>query len=90
MTREKVTELYRNWRKSHGNKRPRFAIVRMYWEDEGVAFKRTDTISLKFYECGEELDEYVLWYSGGLKGLLQLLKPNNGSDFVVDEVLDFE
>ena len=88
MTRKEITELYRRWRKNHNNQRPKLAIVKMYWEDEGKAFEHVDTICLKAYDC-KEVDEWVLWYSGGLKGLLQLTKPNNGSDFVVTEVLSF-
>lgn len=34
-------------------------------------------------------DAVILFYVSGLKGLLDLMKPNNGSDFIVDEVLEF-
>lgn len=91
-TRERITEMYREWRKKYRNHRPNRAIVKLYWEDEGPAFPRTDTISLKVYDTIMDVpndDESLLWYSGGLKGLLSLTKPNNGSDFVVTEVVQF-
>ena len=92
MSKTEITELYRSWRKQYKNQRPDRAVVRMYWEDDGVSHQLTDTISLKVYDCTTDIpqdDDCVLWYAGGLKGLLQLTKPNNGSDFVVTEVLGF-
>ena len=92
MTKQEITEMYREWRKTYRNHRPNRAIVKMYWEDEGAAFTHIDTISLKVYDCITDVpkdDDCVLWYAGGLKGLLQLTKPNNGSDFVVTEVVQF-
>ena len=89
MSKKEITELYRSWRKQYNNQRPDRAIVRMYWEDEGKDEKRTDTIALKTYDVEVKDDDNILFYAGGLKGLLELTKPNNGSDFVVTEVLGF-
>lgn len=89
MSKKEITELYRRWRKQYKNHRPDRAIVRMYWEDEGEDEKRTDTIALKTYDVEVKDDDNILFYAGGLKGLLELTKPNNGSDFVVTEVLGF-
>lgn len=95
--RKQATELYRNWRKSHGNKKPNRAIVKMRWEDGNNTEKgyQIDTIAFvpkrKLGEWLEPADDFeYLYYVSSLKGLLELTAPDNGSDFVVDEVLDFE
>jgi hypothetical protein len=89
MSRKEITELYRRWRELHGNEKPDRVVVKMYWEDEGKDEKRTDTIALKTYDVDVKDDGDILFYAGGLKGLLELTKPNNGSDFVVTDVLSF-
>lgn len=87
MTAKEITNLYREWRKENGNKMPNRAIVRMQWEDEEDN-PLVDTIALQTTDM--EDDGWVLWYAGrGLKGLLDLLEPNNGSDFIVTDVLEF-
>lgn len=87
MTAKDITKLYREWRKENGNKMPNRAIVRMQWEDEEDN-PLVDTIALQTTDM--EDDSWVLWYAGrGLKGLLALLEPNNGSDFIVTDVLEF-
>lgn len=91
MTKNEITEMYRAWRKQY-RQRPNRALVRMYWEDEGARFIHTDTVSLKVYDCIIDIpkdDDCVLWYTNGLKGLINLTRPNNGSDFVVTEVIEF-
>ena len=92
-TPEDVRADFREWRKENGNQFPNRAIVKMKWEDEDNTDKgyQVDTIAL---ESGEEPypsdDAMILFYAGrGIKGLLDLMKPNNGSDFVVLEVLEF-
>ena len=88
MSRKEITELYRRWRELHGNKKPDRVVVKMYWEGEKDV-KLTDTIALKTYDVDVEDDGDILFYAGGLKGLLELTKPNNGSDFVVTDALSF-
>ena len=90
MSKKEITELYRSWRKQHENHRPDRAVVSMYWEDEGESEQRTDIVALKTFDIDTPPDENeVLFYASGLKGLLELTKPDNGSDFVVTEVLQF-
>ena len=90
MTKKAINTLYREWRKTNGNHKPNRAIVRMHWEDE-PAVSIVDTIALRVYDdiCYPADDCWLLWYSNGLRGLLQLLTPDNGSEFVVEEVLEF-
>ena len=92
MSKKDIQELYRLWRKENGNQKPNRVIVRMYWEDEGPRYDKVDTIALETYDCDTDIpgdDGWILWYADGLKGLYALLKPGNGSDFVVTEVLEF-
>ena len=89
MSRKEITELYRRWRKLNGNKKPNRVVVKIYWEDEGKDETRTDTIALQTYDFDVKDDDNILVYAGGLKGLLELTEPNNWSDFVVTEVLEF-
>ena len=89
MTRKEIKEMYKAWRAQYRNHRPNRAIVRMYWEDEGVEETHTDTIALRTYDIDVKDDEGILFYAGGLKGLLDLMRPDNGSDFVVTEVIQF-
>lgn len=92
-TPEDVRADFREWRKENGNQFPNRVIVKMKWEDGDNTDKgyQVDTIALE--EVREYLpgdDAVILFYAGrGIKGLLDLMKPNNGSDFVVLEVLEF-
>ncbi len=91
-TPENITEDYRAWRKENANKKPNRVIVKMHWEDEKPEDWKVDTISLNGFlniSNPPKDDAVILFYASGLKGLLELMKPNNGSDFVVDEVLEF-
>lgn len=95
-TPENITEDYRAWRKENANKKPNRVIVKMHWEDGENTEKgyQVDTIGIvpKSRIGNTETikdDCWILYYTTGLKGLLELMKPNNGSDFVVDEVLEF-
>ena len=92
-TPENIRADYQEWRKENGNQKPNRVIVKMHWEDGDNTEKgyQVDTICLKEYK-GDTYptdDSWLLYYVSGLKGLLELIKPNNGSDFVVDEVLEF-
>ena len=93
MTKKAVKDLFRAWRKENGNQFPNRVIVKMKWEDGNNTDKgyQVDTIAL---ESVNELyptdDAWILFYAGrGVKGLLDLMTPGNGSDFTVLEVLEF-
>lgn len=95
-TPENAREMYRDWRKENGNKKPNRAIVKMRWEDGDNTDKgyQVDTIAIvpksRLSECEENPDDIaILYYVSSLEGLLSLMKPGNGSDFIVDEVLEF-
>lgn len=87
MTKKQIRQKYRDWRSCRWNIKPDRARVRIRWDDETE--ERVDTIALRTYDVGVEDDDQILFYAGGLKGLLDLTDPGNGSDFVVTEVLDF-
>ena len=92
-TPEDVRADFREWRKENGNQFPNRVIVKMKWEDGDNTDKgyQVDTIALeevRDYLPGD--DAMILFYAGrGIKGLLDLMKPDNGSDFIVDEILEF-
>ena len=95
MTQKAITDLYREFRKENGNRKPKRVIVRMHWEDDPEN-QLVDTIAIIPYKdiatgADENYpdDAYILFYISSLKSLLQLTKPGNGSDFIVDEVLEF-
>lgn len=88
MTKKEVTQMYRDWRKANSNRKPNRAIVKMYWEDETHNDTKVDTIALEAFNFNKD-DACILFYASGLKGLLSLMKPDNGSDFVIVEVLEF-
>ena len=92
-TPENIRADYRDWRKDNNNRKPNRVIVKMHWEDEPEN-QMVDTIAIVparligWYEDFAD-DWSILYYASSLKGLLELMKPNNGNDFVVDEVLEF-
>ena len=89
-TEDNIREMYRAWRKENGNKKPNRAIIKMHWEDEDIDDTRVDTIGLVDKRWWDNCDDIaILWYASGLKGLLELMQPDNGSDFILDEVLEF-
>lgn len=93
MNQKDIQNLYRSWRKENQNQKPNRVIVRMHWDDEPER-QLVDTIGivpLKVIGFTENIpgDALILYYISSLKGLLELTKPNNGSDFVVDEVCEF-
>lgn len=92
-TLEDIRADYRDWRKENGNKKPNRVIVKMHWEDEPEK-QLVDTIGVvparKIGETENEPgDAMILYYVSSFQGLLDLMKPANGSDFIVDEVLEF-
>lgn len=91
---KKIVEMYRNWRKDNNNRKPNRVIVKMHWEDEEPGNTHVDTIAIvpkrKLDEWLEPAYDFqMLYYVSSINSLLDLMKPNNGSDFVVDEVLEF-
>ena len=93
MNQKDIQNLYRSWRKENQNQKPNRVIVRMHWEDEPER-QLVDTIGivpLKMIGFTENIpgDALILYYTSSLKGLVELTKPDNGSDFVVDEVCEF-
>jgi hypothetical protein len=93
MKKKQIIQMYRDWRKANGNKKPNRVIVKLYWEDESPADARVDTVAICPFDINTESrvkdDAIVLFYASSLSGLLELMKPDNGSDFIVTEVLEF-
>lgn len=89
MKKKEVIQMYRDWRKANCNRKPNRAIVKMYWEDETHYDTCIDRVALETFDVGTKDDALVLFYASGLKGLISLMNPDNGSDFVIVEVLEF-
>lgn len=90
--KKKITDLYRAWRKANGNSKPNRAIVKMCWLDGENTDKgwQQDIIALKDYDINPPRDDdSILFYVRGLKGLMSLMSPNSGADFVVLDVINF-
>jgi len=92
-TPENIRTDFREWRKENNNRKPNRVIVKMHWEDEPEK-QLVDTIGIvsarKIGETENEPgDAMILYYVSSFQGLLDLMKPGNGSDFIVDEVLEF-
>jgi hypothetical protein len=92
-TPEDIRADYKDWRKENDNRKPNRVIVRMHWEDEPEK-QLVDTIGIvPLWKIGDTEnvpdDAVILFYVSSLDGLISLMKPDNGSDFVVDEVLEF-
>ncbi len=85
----KVVEMYRNWRKENNNRKPNRVIVKMHWEDEPER-QLVDTIGIapENYWIDHDNAAILFWVST-IQGLIDLMQPGNGSDFIVDEVLEF-
>lgn len=95
-TEEDIRADYKDWRKENGNKKPNRVIVKMHWEDGDNTEKgyQVDTIGIvPLWKIGNTEnvpgDSMILFYVSSLKDLLDLMRPNNGSDFIIDEVLEF-
>lgn len=86
MTRNGIYSAYRKWRADNGNKKPNRVVVKMRWEDEEE--ERVDTIALQTFDFNVKDDDYILFYAP-LNGLYALTKPNNGSDFILLDILEF-
>lgn len=95
-TEEDIRADYKDWRKENGNQKPNRVIVKMHWEDGDNTEKgyQVDTIGIvPLWKIGNTEnvpgDAMILFYVSSLKDLLDLMRPNNGSDFIIDEVLEF-
>ena len=93
MKKKEIIQMYRDYRLSHQNRKPNHVIVRMHWEDEPDR-ELVDTIAivpnrLIGFTENYPADALILYYVSSLDGLCKLRKPGNGSDFVIDEVLEF-
>jgi hypothetical protein len=95
-TPENIRADYRDWRKDNNNRKPNRVIVKMRWEDGDNTEKgyQIDTIGIiPQSKIGntENIpgDALILYYVSSLEELIGLMKPGNGSDFIVDEVLEF-
>ena len=93
MKKKDIIQMYRDFRKENGNKKPNHVIVRMHWDDEPDR-SLVDTIAIvpnRLIGFTENYpgDDIILYYVSGLKELLGLLKPGSGADFVIEEVLEF-
>ena len=88
-----VRDMYRDWRKENKNQKPNRVIVRMRWDDETDEDNTlVDTIAIDPRYDDDNLppdDTRILFYVSSLEELLTLMKPNNGSEFTVLEVLEF-
>ena len=94
MKKKDIIQMYRDWRKANRNQKPNRVIVRMRWDDETDEDNTlVDTIAIvpqkSIGEDGTPDDNWILFYVSSLEGLLSLMKPNNGSEFTVLEVLEF-
>lgn len=92
MKKKDIIQMYRNWRKENGNKKPNRVIVKMFWEDGDNTEKgyQIDTIGIapEYWWIDHDNGMILFWVST-LDGLWELTKPDNGSDFVVQEILEF-
>ena len=93
MKKNEIKQMYRDWRKANGNKKPNRVIVKMRWEDDDNTDKdyQVDTIAIQKCDGGiyPGDDGWILYYVSSIDNLLRLMTPDNGSDFVVTEVLEF-
>lgn len=91
MKRKDIIKLYRKWRRENHRHKPNRAVVRMHWEED-IDTKVADVIAIGKYDFIVDVpsdDSDILYYVSTLKDLCDLLKPDNGSGFIVDEVTEF-
>ena len=89
MKESEVKNLYQKWSDDNNGQKPNRAVVKMAWEDGDNTDKgwQEDVVALDGQDAPD--DDSILFYASGLEGLLELMKPDNGSDFIVLEVLEF-
>ena len=89
MTHKEIKDLYRQFRQENGNKKPNRCIVEMHWEDEPERHL-VDTIGIEPENYWFDHDDAaILFWVSTIPRLIDLMQPGNGSDFIVDEVLEF-
>lgn len=93
MKKKDIIQMYRDWRKKNQNQKPDRVIVRMHWEDDPER-DLVDTIGIipnRLIGFTEDIpgDAMILYYVSSIQELYKLTKPDNGSDFVVEEVLEY-
>lgn len=93
MKKKDIIQMYQDWRKKNQNQKPDRVIVRMHWEDEPER-DLVDTIGIipnRLIGFTEDIpgDALILYYVSSIQELYKLTKPDNGSDFVVEEVLEY-
>lgn len=90
MKKKDIILKYRAWRKEHNNQKPNRAYVKMYWEDEGIENWHYDTLGIEDMDkLSFKDDDRVLYYGKNLEHIWQLTQKDNGSDFVVIDVIGF-
>ena len=86
---KEVIDLYTKCQVANNMQPPRYAEVKMYWENEGASNTHSRVIALSSYDPNIDNDEEILFYANGIEELIELMEEDNGSDFVVTEVVDF-
>ena len=89
MTEKEVIDMYVKYQVENSMQLPKYAEVKMYWEDDGPDEIQSDIIALHKYDIDTDDDEAILFYADSVEGLLELMKKGNGSDFVVTDVIGF-
>lgn len=89
MTEKEVIDLYVKGQIANNMQPPKYAEVKMYWEDDGPDEIQSDVIALHKYDIDTDDDDAILFYANSVEGLLELMKKDNGSDFVVTDVIGF-
>ena len=87
MTQKEITNLYRQWRKENGNEKPNRVDALIQWEDDDTTCLAT--IGLDYANCATEKDSDAVAYYSRLGDLCYLCQPDNGSDFVLKEIVEF-
>ncbi len=91
MKKKDIILKYRAWRKEHNNQKPNRVYVKMYWEGDEIENWYYDTLGIEdMYKLSFEDDDRVLYYVKTLEHIWELTQKDNGSDFVVLDVIDFD
>lgn len=91
MSKREIYRKYRAWRKEHNNQKPNRVYVKMYWEGDEIENWHYDTLGIEnMYKLNFEDDERVLYYSKTLKHIWELTQKDNGSDFIILDIVSFD
>ena len=92
-TKAQIQKMYRDWRKANGNKKPNRVVVRVIWQDDydkGDETTHVGTLGIEDMNALKFVDNpAILWYIRTLESLWKLRNTDNGSDFIVVDVLEF-